>query len=197
MNRITNNSPEKTSRTVRPPADDALGTLTIQPATDDDAAVLASVQTAAWRTTYYEFATPAYLNNMCNANDARRWRDIVHDPHSRILVALLHGLGTGFVRFGDSRNEDTDPTQTGEIHAIYILPQYWRAGIGRRLCAAACRALTDQGFRDCILWVIEQNAHARRFYEAMGFTDDGTRSSVDMGQPVTLVRYYRTLPAIL
>ncbi len=44
---------------------------------------------------------------------------------------------------------------------------------------AALRGLRVRGFTRVILWVLEDNAPARRFYEAAGLTPDGERHVYD------------------
>ena len=58
--------------------------------------------------------------------------------------------------------------------------------------AHAVRALTEAGQPDVTLWVLEANEQARRFYVAAGFRPDGARQLLDLGGPVTEVRYQLT-----
>ena len=59
--------------------------------------------------------------------------------------------------------------------------------------AAAERMLKSQGYEVEILWVLEANDSARRFYEVMGFAVDGASKDVDMGGPIKAVRYRKGL----
>ena len=69
-------------------------------------------------------------------------------------------------------------------------PERWRAGAGRALLAAVEHALTDAGFAEATLWVLEQNERARRFYERAGWHDDGGRQQERfLETDVTEVRY--------
>lgn len=52
-----------------------------------------------------------------------------------------------------------------EVHALYVLPERWRCGVGDRLLALAATAWR--------LWVLEANLRARRFYERRGWWQDG------------------------
>jgi len=61
--------------------------------------------------------------------------------------------------------------------------------------AAALGPLDQAGFGQVILWVLDSNARARRFYEAGGWLDDGPLSMMTASaSPVTEVRYRRSLP---
>ena len=55
------------------------------------------------------------------------------------------------------------------------------------------RLLRSRGYRDIVLWVLEGNTMARRFYEAMGFTLDGVFKTVELGTPLKAVRYKKRL----
>jgi Acetyltransferase (GNAT) family. len=60
--------------------------------------------------------------------------------------------------------------------------------------AEATRLLTDSGCREAILWVLESNQRARRFYEAAGWrADGGHKIDESYGFPMSLVRYRRRL----
>jgi hypothetical protein len=48
-------------------------------------------------------------------------------------------------------------------------------GVGRLLVEDALSALAGAGYADCLLWVANQNAHARGFYQHLGFRSDGGR----------------------
>jgi GNAT superfamily N-acetyltransferase len=61
----------------------------------------------------------------------------------------------------------------GELYAIYLDPQCWGQGLGRKLLAHATRRLLSHGYSIAILWVLESNRRARRFYEIAGWTLDG------------------------
>ena len=112
-----------------------------------------------------------------------------------LLVADAGGRVPGFVSYGPARDDDTDSRRTGEIYAIYLVPAAWDEGIGRQLMAAALDRLGKSGFDQVILWVLDSNARARRFYEAGGWRADGAEKRDEgFGVPMTEVRYRRSLP---
>lgn len=65
------------------------------------------------------------------------------------------------------------PTQTmdlpfgGEIYVLYVLPDYHRQGIGRKLVDAAARRLAAQNMHNLLIWVLADNP-ACSFYAALG-----------------------------
>jgi GNAT superfamily N-acetyltransferase len=69
----------------------------------------------------------------------------------------------------------------GEVHAIHVAVEERGRGVGRALLGAAVAALRERGARRAILWVVEDNATARRFYEGQGWSWDGTRVARPLG----------------
>ena len=65
-----------------------------------------------------------------------------------------------------ARDDDEEPADSGELAAIYLLPGAWGKGLGRELMSSALSALSDAGFGEATLWVLDTNSRARRFYEA-------------------------------
>ncbi|MBV9093965.1 MAG: hypothetical protein JO132_08830 [Streptosporangiaceae bacterium] len=62
--------------------------------------------------------------------------------------------------------------------------------------AAALERLAAAGFEQAILWVLDSNVRARRFYEAGGWSTDGAVKDDDSrGFRMTEVRYRRPLPS--
>jgi GNAT superfamily N-acetyltransferase len=113
-----------------------------------------------------------------------------------VLVADAHGTLLGFASFSPSRDDDADQDRVGEITAIYLLPDAWGKGVGRRLMDAALGCLAESGFGQATLWVLDANARARRFYEAGGWSADGARKLDETrGFPLAEVRYRRPLPS--
>ena len=57
----------------------------------------------------------------------------------------------------------------GEIVSIYFLSEYMGKGYGYYLLNACIEELKKSGFHKIILWVLEENQRARKFYENNGF----------------------------
>jgi ribosomal protein S18 acetylase RimI-like enzyme len=108
----------------------------------------------------------------------------------------VNGEIVGFLTLGAGRDPDLDVSRTGEIWGIYISPDYWRRGIGKRLAEEAARIFKARGYEDAVLWVLEGNQQARQFYETMGFSLDGAFKNVDWGRPLRAVRYRKTLELV-
>lgn len=100
------------------------------------------------------------------------------------------GKIVGFVSIGPGRDADAD----GELYAIYVHPKHWGTGIGRELIEAGEERLRELGYRDAILWVLEDNPRAHRFYDAAGWRADGTSRPIEIfGVEVPEVRFRKKL----
>ena len=81
--------------------------------------------------------------------------------------------------------------EVGELYALYLLPTWWSAGVGRALMTSVLDALRGGRCRRVVLWVLADNARARRFYERAGFTVDGGTNILTGLGGVLEVRYAR------
>lgn len=163
-------------------------------ATVEDAGAIAQVHVSAWRAAYRGIVPAARLA----ALDVERIRLRTLGrlgSGERILVAVAGGEVIGFASLGAGRDEDSVPGRTGEVYALYLAPEHWHRGIGARLLQRALEELAALGYGEAVLWVLAANAPARRFYEAMGFTLDGTAKGIEIGTPLEEIRYRRALGA--
>jgi len=96
-----------------------------------------------------------------------------HRTQPPTLVAAHGGEILGFVAVGASRDPGTD----GELFAIYVHPEHWGTGVGRALIEAGEAELRRLGHQDAILWVLDDNPRARRFYELAGCRSTGLRAT--------------------
>ena len=81
-------------------------------------------------------------------------------------LSLIH-IFVGFCRIG---REKDNGELLGEIVALYLLPQFQRQGIGKRLMQTGIDQLRQRGYSTIVLWVLKSNVQARQFYEHCGFT---------------------------
>ena len=148
----------------------------------------------AWQVGYRGILPDAYLDGLRAEDRAARYTFGDVDPRRpATIVAVEEGSICGFATTGPAR--DVDAAGAGELLALYVDPAWWRRGVGRRLTAAARLKLHQQSFGEAILWVLEGNARAARFYAADGWVPDGTRR-IEAVWDVSAAerRYRRALP---
>ena len=170
----------------------------IREASIEDAAAIADLHVRSWQVAYRGIVPDAILDGFSIASRRDFWtrtiRRAAADPseEARIWVIEETGLVRGFAATRPSRDEDATPG-TGEVNSIYLAPEAWGRGLGATLLAQATDDLESRGWAPLVLWVIEANAGARRFYERAGWQPDGARQPIDFdGVFVDEIRYRRT-----
>ena len=86
------------------------------------------------------------------------WRSVLADPQppaNQAFVLEEDQRVVGFAHVIPSRDNDAGG-DVGELTAIYVDPQRWRAGGGRLLLDHAITALRAAGFSVATLWVSRQ-----------------------------------------
>jgi ribosomal protein S18 acetylase RimI-like enzyme len=174
-----------------------------------DADAVAIVHVRSWQAAYRGLLPDELLDGLSVARRAAMWRSIVENDRPGDSVLVLedadespgeHGPGAlaGFAHVCAARDDDV-AAGTGEVSAIYLLPTTWGRGWGRALMEACLRELSGHGYTEAVLWVLDTNARARHFYEAAGWTCDGSEKSERIGgdgsrgATITETRYRRAL----
>ncbi len=111
------------------------------------------------------------------------------DRGRRAFVAEVGGALVGVVLAGP----DPQDERRGQLARLYVAPEHWGQGIGRRLYDAAIRRLHHQGFMTATLWVLEDNHRARSWYERLGWRATGSRKTVYAPRGIDDIGYELTL----
>lgn len=138
----------------------------VRPAVLEDAEAIARVNVATWRSAYRNLLPDDFLAALNEANYAERWTRLIGERSSRVFVAEQPEGIVGFASGGRERAGESG--FAGELYAIYVLDAAERRGHGRELVRAVAGALREMKLPDMIVWVLRDNARARRFYERLG-----------------------------
>ncbi|TXS18842.1 GNAT family N-acetyltransferase [Streptomyces sp. wa22] len=160
-----------------------------------DCAAVAKIRVHGWQRAYAGLIPQAYLDAMDVGRDAERRRAyLTADGGPVNLVAEAPDSAvTGWACYGPRRDEDARPG-SAELYAIYVDPDRIATGIGGALLAEVTTRARADGFGGMALWVLKENARARRFYERAGFRPDGAEETFEAGGTlVPEVRYVRPL----
>jgi ribosomal protein S18 acetylase RimI-like enzyme len=150
-----------------------------------DAGAIATVHVRTWQEAYAHVFDAERLARIDPERRRAHWERGIAAGEA-VFVAEDEGRVVGFVSIGASRERDEE----GELFAIYVLPEAWGSGAGAALMREAIGALRAAGHREAILWVLEDNPRARRFYEREGWSLDGARKEDEfLGLRVAEVRY--------
>ncbi len=153
--------------------------ITIREARCGDAAGIARVHVDSWRTTYRGIVPDDYLANLSAEQRERHWHSVTCCAASDEFVYVAEDPVGQIVGFASGAPERTGHAEyKGELYAIYLLAEYQKRGIGRRLVSAVAARLLRNGFHTMLLWVLANNP-ARHFYEALG-------GQAVISQPITI-----------
>jgi len=136
-----------------------------------DAAAIARVHVDSWRTTYPGIVPDDYLANMSYEQRSGIWQRILSEAEAGVAQPIYvavddDGTVVGFAEGGPERSGD--PDFAGELYVIHMLEGSQRRGTGRRLVMSVASDLMQNGMQSMLVWVLEQNRSACRFYEALG-----------------------------
>ncbi|MFF0731530.1 GNAT family N-acetyltransferase [Streptomyces chartreusis] len=169
--------------------------IRIRPMTPADCDRVAEIRIGGWRSAYRGLIPQSYLDALDVTQDAERRRGYFAEGDGSVvdLVAVRDGEVVGWACHGPYRDGEVR-TEDVELYAIYVDPGRYGAGIGHALLQESVRRCTAAGHPRMLLWVLKDNARARRFYERAGFHADGAEEPFDVeGVEVPEVRYTREL----
>jgi L-amino acid N-acyltransferase YncA len=152
-------------------------TVSIRRASREDAAAIAQVQVASWRTTYTGLVPESFLAAMNVQERSRQWALLLEAGKDFFFVAEDETGIFGFASGGPIR--EAVEGYDAELHTIYLLRDRQGSGVGRRLLETLVRDLRDAGFRSMVVWVLAANP-AALFYQRLGAIEI-SRKTVDIG----------------
>ena len=161
--------------------------LFVRPATRDDAADIARIDVETWRSSYAGILPDKVLLNLTPGRLAGEWQSqLVHRPDD---VRVAEWTGAGVIGFG-SCGTIRHPVDglAGEVHTLYVSPDFQGRGVGRALLMALFRRLVATGQLSAAIWVLRDNP-ARFFYERMGGRMVAHRKIPVGGQPIPALAY--------
>ncbi|HEX4309633.1 MAG TPA: GNAT family N-acetyltransferase [Acidobacteriaceae bacterium] len=139
--------------------------MKIRDAVPGDAATIAQVHLASWKTTYPGIVPQAYIDGLRWEDGAARWAAQLTEKANTVLVVEDDAGVFGFVAGGGIMHpvEGYD----GELGAIYLLASHQGKGAGAALVRRLAGELRGQGFRNMAVWALKENP-ACGFYQRMG-----------------------------
>lgn len=104
------------------------------------------------------------------------------DRLETLLVSRDDEGVAGMVHTKSARAEDAPPRWAAISH-LYVHPRAWRQGHGTALVQAAGPRLREAGALGILLWAVEGNHRAHRFYESLGWRVEPDRRRPLWGVP--------------
>lgn len=138
--------------------------MLIRKATLGDASGIAKVQVDTWKTTYKGIVPDDYLDATTYESREQKWKLILTEGNA--YVAEDKGRIIGFSSGGTERTQKY-PEFKGELYAIYILEEYQRKGLGKKLLQPVVNDLLHKQIDTMTVTVLEDNP-SKLFYESLG-----------------------------
>ena len=141
----------------------------------DDPAAISGIYEKSWKSAYKGIIPQEWLDSIPEG----KWARHLGRTDMKHLILEEGGVPLGTASFCASRWEEF--RGFGEIVSIYLLPEHTGRGLGRLLMQECLDGLRSEGFTRAMLWVLEDNLRARRFYEKLGFTPTGAFIDDEIG----------------
>ena len=142
--------------------------MLVRKATFDDISAIAKVHVDTSKVTYQGIIPDKLLANQSYAKRQSSWEKILNRAdHNNSFIYVAENESKeiiGFVNGGLERENNLE--YTGEVYAIYVLPNYQKKGVGRNLWQTAIEKLNRMGINSLLVWVLADNS-ACQFYEAL------------------------------
>ena len=157
----------------------------LRAATRADADGITDVQVASWRAGYaHVFPESVLYADDFDTTRRTFWKDWRFGPGHRVAVVAetTHDDGErviGFCSYGPERERARGFTGRGEVWAFYVHPERWGSGAATQLMEHVEDRLKAEGFVTAVLWVLDDNPRARRFYERHGWAPTGIAANFD------------------
>jgi ribosomal protein S18 acetylase RimI-like enzyme len=163
----------------------------IRAARPEDSPALGRLHVRAWQWAYRGMLPDGYLDGLAEQTTRREemWRQVIDQlaTDQPLLVAERAGQIVGLCNTAPARDQ---PAGTGELLSIYLEPDAVGTGVGSALMREALADMRARGYRSAVLWVLEANDRARRFYEKFGWQPDGEVKDDQLwGVPIREARY--------
>ena len=124
---------------------------------------ISNIYENSWKYAYRNIIPQEYLDSIRTG----RWANRITRNGMKNLILIENERIIGTAGFCKSRWDNY--CDYGEIVSIYFLPDCIGKGYGQHLLKKCVEELNALGFNKIILWVLEENVRARKFYEKNGF----------------------------
>ena len=141
----------------------SLNAFVIREATSEDIHDLALLHVKTWSETYGGNGPRLGVRQF-------QWKEMFKVPQRDWFVLVIENPAGELVGFakGQPYKHDGDLSEfRGELNKFYVLRDYQRLGLGRKLLSAVAQRLISMDIHNMVLFGIPQNPSCR-FHEAMG-----------------------------
>jgi len=134
--------------------------MNIRLAAKSDFKSISKLHAASWKDAYRGMLSDEYLSGPVDDDLEQRWDGLELGERDFVLVAEEERVLQGFLMMWVK--------DEGYLDNLHVHPDVRSSGIGLQLLRRSVQHLNSLGVRSFYLWVLEQNAAAKRFYERHG-----------------------------
>jgi len=129
-----------------------------------DAPALAALHVQVWNETYWMIKRKPTLETR-----EWQWRAQFKEPQTDWFCYVVVNPQNQLIGFAKGKKYDHDdlPGYAGELNKLYLLSQYQRLGLGRKLIGLVANRFLDRGITSMVLFG-DKNNPSCRFHEIMG-----------------------------
>jgi ribosomal protein S18 acetylase RimI-like enzyme len=141
-----------------------------------DSLAIAIIHIKSWQAGYKNIIPNMFLNQLSIKDIEQKWQNFI--MATTVLIAEMNSQLVGFSCIGPYRDiASSNHIKPGEIYSLFLHPDFWRQGLGKKLCLKSLSKLKQDGFTEVMLWVLEDNEPAQAFYKAIGFIETTHRKN--------------------
>jgi len=158
LSRVVRNAP----RSLSPPV--SIADLVLREATIADLGPLAELHVRTFNETH---VGPFGSGPTCSTRESQ-WREKLSESDATHFVLVLETAARQLVGFIWCHPATDNPGWAARLNKIYLLREYQRRGLGKRLVAAAVDRLLEHGLSSMALFTEPDNEPACQFYQQLG-----------------------------
>lgn len=155
----------------------------IRPAVPGDAEKCADIHIRSWEFAYGDFI-PKHVLAERAARRPSQWERLLNECQDIHYVAVYNDKIIGIITIDPPRDEDLSE-DFYELSGLYLDPTYIGKGLGKLTMDWIKNEISQRGHKHISLWVLANNARAKRFYEKSGFKADGSVQESGIGETMS------------
>lgn len=142
--------------------------------------IIGKVHSAAWKETYKDIFLPEYINQ--DTSEARKQEciEFLVNKENRYYLIQVQNIPIGIIK------TSIKSINLCEIESIYFLNEYRGNGYGTQAIDLMKKIYSNYKI---ILWVLERNIEAIKFYKKNGFRWNGEKRIVSRGHDYHQVQF--------
>lgn len=142
--------------------------------------IVGKVHSTAWKDAYKDIFSPEYINNNTSENRKQECVEFIANNNNKYYFILSQNIPLGIIKISIKQ------INLCEIESIYFLNEHRGNGYGTQVIDFIKKIYRDY---KVILWVLEKNDKAIRFYKNNGFIWSGKKRIINRGYDYYQVQF--------